>query len=91
MVPLPDGRALISIGRDTGMAGLDVMVRDPQDLSVNSETDRAVLDALRDILRTARRSSHTSLRQRSIFVLESRRTRSNNSPGRPASRGGKTT
>jgi hypothetical protein len=91
LVPLPDGRALISLDGETGIAELDVMVRDALDLNIDSETDRAVLNALRDILRAARRSSQISLRQRSIIVLESRRTRSNHSPGRPASRGGKTT
>jgi hypothetical protein len=88
LVPLPDGRALISLDRETGIAEFDVLVRDALDGSAGSGGDSAVLEALRDILRAARRSSNISLRQRSIIVFERRRPRNNHRSGRAASRGG---
>jgi hypothetical protein len=88
LVPLPDGRALISLDKETATAEFEVMVRDALETSQAASSDRAVFDALRDILTTARRSSRISLRQRSIIVLESRRMRSANRPDRSAARGG---
>ena len=78
LVPLPDGRALISLDRQTGVAEFEVMVRDALDTDGVPPAERTVLEALADILRTARRSRTLSLRERSIIVLESESTRSRN-------------
>jgi hypothetical protein len=77
LVPLPDGRALISLDPRTGVAEFEVMVRDALDSDGMPPSERAVLEALADILRAARRSRTLSLRERSIIVLESegKRTR----------------
>jgi hypothetical protein len=72
LVPLPDGRALISLGQEVGVAEFEVMVRDALDADDVTAPDRAVLESLRDILREARRSRRIKLRERSIIVLESR-------------------
>ena len=72
LVPLPDGRALISLGQEVGVAEFEVMVRDALDADDMTAPDRAVLESLRDILREARRSRRIKLRERSIIVLESR-------------------
>jgi hypothetical protein len=75
LVPLPDGRALISLDRQTSVAEFEVMVRDALDTDGVPPPERAVLEALADILRTARRSRTLGLRERSIIVLESENTR----------------
>ena len=72
LVPLPDGRALISLDPHVGVAEFEVMVRDALDTDGVPAPERAVLEALGDILRAARRSRKVSLRERSIIVLESR-------------------
>ena len=71
LVPLPDGRALISLDKDKGIAEFEVLVRDALDGDRTSPADRATLQQLGDILRSARRSRRVALRQRSIIVLES--------------------
>ena len=78
LVPLPDGRALISLDRQTGVAEFEVMVRDALDTDEVPPAERTILEALADILRAARRSRTLSLRERSIIVLESESTRSRN-------------
>jgi len=72
LVPLPDGRALISLDQQVGVAEFEVMVGDALDADGVSPRERAVLESLRDILREARRSRRVRLRERSIIVLESR-------------------
>ena len=72
LVPLPDGRALISLDRQTGVAEFEVRVRDALDIDGVPASERAVLEALGDILRAARQSRKVSLCERSIIVLESR-------------------
>ncbi len=76
LVPLPDGRALISLDRQVGVAEFEVLVRDALDADGVPPSDRAVLEALGDILRAARRSRTVDLRERSIIVLESEIARS---------------
>lgn len=72
LVPLPDGRALISLDQQVGVAEFEVMVGDALDADGIAPPERAVLESLRDILREARRSRRVRLRERSIIVLESR-------------------
>jgi hypothetical protein len=77
LVPLPDGRALISLDRDQGIAEFEILVRDALDARETSPADRATLQQLGDILRSARRSRRVRLSQRNIIVLET-------STGQPA-------
>jgi hypothetical protein len=81
LVPLPDGRALISFDRATTIAALELLIADALDDPRLSPADRAIFNAIAEILRTARRSPDMLLLQRSIIVLESRR-RSARSSGR---------
>lgn len=84
LVPLPDGRALVSLDQHVGVAEFEVMVGDGLDADGVSPPERAVLESLHGILREARRSRRVKLRQRSIIVLESRSPRI--SKGRAAAR-----
>jgi hypothetical protein len=72
-VPLPDGRALISFGEATSTAGLELMIADALDDRDLAPEDRAIFEAIGEILRSARRSVKTLLLKRSIIVLEARR------------------
>jgi hypothetical protein len=47
-----------------------VLVRDVLDADITSPADRATLEQLGEILRSARRSRRVQLSQRSIIVLE---------------------
>lgn len=73
LVPLPDGRALISFGEATSTAGLELMIADALDDRDLAPGDRAIFEAIGEILRSARRSVETLLLKRSIIVLEARR------------------
>jgi len=73
LVHLPDGRALISFDQTMTVAGLELMIADGLEDRALAERDRGVLDAVARILRTARRSPHTTLAQRNIIVVESKR------------------
>jgi hypothetical protein len=78
LVPLPDGRALISFDEPLTPAALELTIEDALDDRTLSRADRTVFQAIADILRSARRSTDVTLQRRSIIVLESRR------PGRSA-------
>jgi hypothetical protein len=73
LLHLPDGRALISFDQSVSVAQLELMITDALDAARLTSADRAVFQAIGDILRTARRSPGTSLSQRNIIVVESRR------------------
>ena len=73
LVPLPDGRALISFDQATTIAGLELGIEDAVDDRRLSAEDRAIFEAVLNILKTARRSGDVALLQRNIIVLESRR------------------
>jgi hypothetical protein len=70
LIPLPDGRALISLDKDTGIAEFEVLVRDAMDSVATSAPDRHSLQLIGDILRSARRSRNVQLSERNIIVLE---------------------
>lgn len=76
LVPLPDGRALISFDSPRNVAELELAIRDAlEDASLSAE-DRAVFEAIGGILREARRTKHVALQNRSIIVIEgAKRTR----------------
>lgn len=75
LVPLPDGRALISFDQPTTVAELELMLYDAiQDPNLKAE-DKTVFESIAKILTDARRSDDVTLLNRSIIVLESARTR----------------
>jgi hypothetical protein len=82
LVPLPDGRALISLDEGTGVAEFEVRVRDTLAAGSASPDERTALEALGDILREARRSRSVTIRQRNIIVLESQSARHTTKTGR---------
>ena len=73
LVHLPDGRALISFDQSISIAGLELMIADALEDRTISSGDRAVLEAVAGILRTARRSTDKIVAQRNIIVVENRR------------------
>lgn len=73
LVPLPDGRALISFAQSTTIAQLELRLEDALDDHRLSSGDKAIFESIVGILREARRSSDVVLLQRSIIVLENRR------------------
>ena len=80
LVPLPDGRALISLDRDTSVAEFEVMVRDALDGDGNTPDERTSLQLLGDLLRSARRSRNVRLSERSIIVFDTIETRQSRRP-----------
>ena len=81
LVPLPDGRALISFNQPKSIAELELLIYDALEDKSLSADDRRVFEGIGSILRDARRSSEVSLNHRTIIVLESseRRGKSNGS------------
>lgn len=73
LVPLPDGRALISFAQSTTIAELELLLEDALDDHRLSTKDKAIFESVVGILRDARRSNDVVLLQRSIIVLENRR------------------
>ncbi len=73
LVPLPDGRALISFERPRTIADLELTISDSIADSRLSRDDQATFQAIEEILRAARRAKDITVHQRSIIVLESRR------------------
>jgi hypothetical protein len=72
LVPVANGRALISLKGSNSIAGLELAVRDALETEV-SDAEHRTLEEIADILRRARRSPSVSLQERSIIVLESKR------------------
>ena len=75
LVPLPDGRALISFEDTTSPAALELRIEDALEDPTLPAADRELFEAIYDILKTARRSGEVALLRRSIIVLEGRRPR----------------
>jgi hypothetical protein len=73
LVPLPDGRALISFDQPSTVADLELFISDELDRGRLTAADQAIYSGVRDILRTARQSENVTLVQRGIIVLESGR------------------
>jgi hypothetical protein len=71
LVPLPDGRALISFDNPRSLADLELTINDALDDVHLSREDRTVYEGLSGILKEARRSKTVSLQRRNIIVLES--------------------
>ena len=86
LVPLPDGRALISFDRPTTPEALELMIADALEDRQLAAPDRAVFEGIVNILKSARRATNVSLRQANIIVLEGRK-RSRGTAGAPARSG----
>ena len=71
LVPLPDGRALISFERPKSLADLELTISDALEDPTLSGEDRKVYEGINAILKDARQSKTVSLQRRNIVVLES--------------------
>ena len=85
LIPLSDGRALISFDPAMTTARLELTIRDVLEDRALIAEDRRVFAAIADILKTARRSRTVTLCQRHVIVLESSRGERRRVP-RPARR-----
>jgi hypothetical protein len=74
LVPLPDGRALISFDQAMSIPRLELMLQDALEDRELPATDRRIFEAIGDILRTARRSNGVAVQQRNIIILEASRS-----------------
>jgi hypothetical protein len=75
LVPLPDGRALISFAQARTVAEFELTLNDAlEDPSLDAD-DRQLFEAIVRILRDARRSHTVTVQRRNIIVLESSRQR----------------
>jgi hypothetical protein len=72
LVPLPDGRSLISFDEPQTVAHLELLLVDALDDPSLPARERAVFEGIAGILRDARRSGDVSLMHRNIIVLETR-------------------
>ena len=84
LVPIPDGRALISFHDPTSLSALQLSIADALEDPKMTARDRVVYENLSEILREARRSDDVTLEQRHIIVLES--TRGSRTNGKPTAR-----
>ena len=75
LVPVGNGRALISLAHPHSIAQLELSVRDALESGEMSQRERQTLEAIAEILQQARRSRGVTLEERTIIVLESKRQR----------------
>lgn len=72
LVPVGDGRALISLAASTSMSSLELQVRDAVEQLAPQHQDREGLQALADILRQTRGARSATAEARTIIVLASK-------------------
>ena len=70
LIPLSDGRALISFDESMTTARLELEIQDALDGPELPAEDTEIFERIRDLLKDARRSSTVALRQQYIMVLE---------------------
>jgi hypothetical protein len=76
LVPLPDGRSLISLDRAMTIYEFELGVRDALDTSSDlNPRERALLETIGDILKSARQTKGVTVQQRSIIVIQAARQR----------------
>lgn len=76
LVPLPDGRALISLDDAMTISEFELKLRDALDDSRQIDrADRSVMASIADILKSARQTRGIALQQRRIIVLQTSRRR----------------
>ena len=73
LVPIGNGRALISLAHGYSVPRLELDLRDATERSDTPAAERQTLTALAEILGQSRRSRHVTLEERTIIVLESKR------------------
>jgi hypothetical protein len=73
LVPLPDGRALISFEDATTPDAVELRIEDALEDTELAPADRAEFAAILEILKSARRSGDVTVLRRNIIVLEGRR------------------
>ena len=73
LVPLSDGRALISFDESMTVARLELSIQDALEDRELPQEDARIFKSIEEILKTARRSGAVTLQQRHIIVLESTR------------------
>jgi hypothetical protein len=78
LVPVGDGRALISLTQSTSIPSLELQVRDALDSLAPQSPDRDALQMLADILRRSRGARGLASEARTIIVLASRPKRRSN-------------
>ena len=71
LVPLPDGRALISFAQAKTIAELELTLNDALEEASLPDDDRELFEAIVRILKDARRSGDVLVHRRNIIVLES--------------------
>lgn len=72
LIPLPDGRALISLAEHVSVYEFELKLRDAVEEGDDIDArDRAVLLSIADILKAARSTKGIVVHQRSIIVLQS--------------------
>lgn len=75
LVPLSDGRALISFDKSTSVSRLELRLRDALEGDELSKEDARVFKGVADLLKQARLSGNVEASQRRIIVLESTKPR----------------
>ena len=75
LVPIGNGRALISLERAHSIPEFELGLGDALARGDVSESERRTLGAIVDILRQTRRSSRVTLEERTIIVFETKRQR----------------
>lgn len=73
LVPLPDGRALISFDASLTISAFELLIADALEDRALPALDRAIFQAIATILKSARRSRSVVLGQRNIIVLKTSR------------------
>ena len=80
LVPLPDGRALISLDDDMTIYEFELKLRDALDDHEHGDrADRSVMASIAEILKSARQTRSVELHQRRIIVLRTNRRPRNGS------------
>ena len=74
LVPIGNGRALISLGDTHSIANLELALRDAIEGAQISHAERETLEAVAAVLRRARLSRGMTIQQRTIIVLARHRT-----------------
>lgn len=81
LVPLPDGRALISLDETMSVHEFELKLDDAIAGAAGLEPrERSALSSIREILRSARQSRAITVRHRNIIVLQSTRHRRSAAP-----------
>jgi hypothetical protein len=75
LVPIGNGRALISLAHPHSIAELELGIRDALDRRDLTPLDRRALVSVADLLREARGSRRITLEERMIIVLEAKKRR----------------